>query len=293
MAHSNLLGEFLRARRARLQPPDVGLPSSIGRRRTAGLRREELASVAGLSVDYYIRLEQGRERNPGPAVVEALANALRLDPDECRHLRLLADHAAGRRPDSAPVRPAADPCAPALLERLRPWPALLLARTSTVLACNAEGLALYAGLDEWPPPRRNIMRYVFTHPAARSVLGNWIWSATTCVANLRHWTGIDPDAPDLSAIHEELAGASADFRRLWDRHDVRPRRTGRKTFHHPQVGDIVLTHQTWHLHDSTARLSLYQPEPAHADQVALLAHTLYTPADSSPPGDIAQASSLQ
>ncbi|GAB3836601.1 hypothetical protein GCM10027610_037140 [Dactylosporangium cerinum] len=137
-----------------------------------------------------------------------------------------------------------------------------------------EGLALHAGLDEWPPRTRNIIRYVFTHPAARSVLGDWERSAATCVANLRHLIGIDPGAPDLHGIHEELAAASADFRRLWNGHDVHPRRTGRKTFHHPQVGDIVLTHQTWHQHDSATRLSLYQPEPAHTDQVTLLAHTL-------------------
>jgi transcriptional regulator with XRE-family HTH domain len=282
MTPPNPLGEFLRARRARLQPQDIGLPHTIGRRRTAGLRREELAAVAGLSVDYYIRLEQGRERNPGPAVIAALAQTLRLDADERHHLHRLADHAAGRRSERPPPRPAVSAPALAMLDRLRPWPALILARTGDILACNPEGLALYAGLDEWPEPRRSIIRYIFTHPAARSVLAHWQWSAATSVANLRHWTGTDPDAEDLRRTYDELADASADFRRLWERHDVRPRRTGHKSFHHPRVGDITLTHQTWHLDDSAIRLSLYQPEPACTDQVALLAHTLDTPRQPHP-----------
>ncbi|MEV4638387.1 helix-turn-helix transcriptional regulator [Actinoplanes sp. NPDC049548] len=276
MAPPNPLGEFLRARRARLQPQDIGLPPTIGRRRTAGLRREELAAVAGLSVDYYIRLEQGRERNPGPAVIVSLAQTLRLDADERRHLHRLADHAAGRQAERPPPRPAVSAATLGMLEHLRPWPALILARTGDILACNPEGLALYAGLDEWPESRRSIIRYIFTHPAARSVLAPWQWFAATSVANLRHWTGTDPDAPDLRRIHDELAAVSADFRRLWARHDVRPRRTSHKTFHHPGIGDITLTHQTLHVDDSSTRLSLYQPEPAYADQVALLAHTLET-----------------
>jgi transcriptional regulator with XRE-family HTH domain len=277
VAQPNPLGEFLRARRARLRPPDVGLPGTVGRRRTAGLRREEVAAVAGLSVDYYIRLEQGRERNPGPAVVTALADALLLDPDERQHLHRLIDHSAGRRPRPTVPRPAVGAATTALLDRLRPWPALVLARTGDVLAGNPEGLALHAGLEEWPPARRNLVRYVFTHPAARSLLADWDASASASVAQLRHWTGLDPDAADLRTIHQELTAASADFRRLWDQHDVRPRRAGRKVFHHPRVGDVVLIHQTWHLDDSATRLSLYQPEPAYADQIALLAHTLGSP----------------
>jgi transcriptional regulator with XRE-family HTH domain len=271
MPPPNLLGDFLRARRARLEPGQVGLPGGVGRRRTAGLRREELAALAGVSVDYLIRLEQGRERNPSPAVVAALAAALRLDPDEREHLALLADHAARRRT----ARPAPPPAVPgpvtALLDRLRPWPALLLARNGDVRAANPEGIALHAGLDEWPVRRRNLVRYVFTHPAARTVLGDWDRAAATTVANLRHWTGTDPDAPDLRRVLDELSATSAEFRRLWERHDVRPRRSTRKTFHHPVVGELALQHQTWHLADGSSRLSLYQPEPASVDRIALLA----------------------
>ncbi|WP_214415269.1 helix-turn-helix transcriptional regulator [Sphaerisporangium fuscum] len=274
MAQSNELGDFLRARRGRLRPEQVGLPGTVGRRRTPGLRREELAALAGLSVDYYIRLEQGRERNPSPAVVRALATALRLDRDETAHLHALTHHAAGRRPSPPQASPTAPPTAIALLDRLRPWPALVLARNGDVLAANPEGLALYAGLDQWPAGERNTLRYVFTHPAARSVLGDWSGTAATSVANLRHRTAIDPDAPDLCAIRDELTAASEEFRLLWNRHDVRPRRSGAKTFHHPAVGDLVLSHQSWHLDDSSVRLSLYQPEPEHQDQLRLLALSL-------------------
>jgi transcriptional regulator with XRE-family HTH domain len=261
----------LRARRARLRPEQVGLPRTVGRRRTPGLRREELAAVAGLSVDYYIRLEQGRERNPSPAVVEALAVALHLDRDERSHLFALTHHAAGRHAAS-PLPPPVVPSSTAeLLARLRPWPALVLARNGDILAANPEGVAIYTGLDDWPVRQRNTIRYVFTHPAARTILGDWEHAAATSVANLRHLTATDPDAPDLQAIHDELARASADFRRLWAQHDVRPRRASTKTFHHPMIGDIMLQHQTWHLDDLTMRLSLYQPEPAYLDQLTLLA----------------------
>ncbi|MBB5629671.1 helix-turn-helix transcriptional regulator [Sphaerisporangium krabiense] len=284
MPQSNPLGEFLRARRARVTPAQAGLPATVGRRRTPGLRREELAALAGLSVDYYTRLEQGRERNPGPAVVEALATALRLDPDERDHFGRLTDYAAGRRTTRPQPPPSASRPALDLLERVRPWPALLLARNGDVLAANPEGLALYAGLSEWPARRRNTVRYTFLHPAARSVLGDWEGAAAMGVANLHHWTSADPDAPDLRGVRDELAEASADFRRLWDRHHVRPRRSSHKLFHHPAVGDLRMEHQVWYLDHSPTRLSLYQPEPAHTDQVALLALSLDTPANVTRPG---------
>ncbi|WP_376697709.1 MmyB family transcriptional regulator [Sphaerisporangium siamense] len=106
-----------------------------------------------------------------------------------------------------------------------------------------EGLALYAGLSEWPARRRNTVRYVFLHSAARSVLEDWEGAATTGVANLQHWAGTDPDGPDLRRVREELAAASADFRRLWDGHPVRPRRSSHKVFHHLAVGDLRMRHQ--------------------------------------------------
>lgn len=270
MSEPNVLGEFLRARRGRLHPRDVGLPGSLGRRRTPGLRREELASLAGVSVDYYIRLEQGKERNPGVAVLESLGDALRLDADERQHLRALAAVVAGRVPP-AEQRPAVRvvPDLDPLLDRLRPWPALVLSRTSDVLAANLEGLALFPGLAAWVPPRRNTLRYVFTHPTARTLFDDWEHTAATGVANLRAWLATDPEGPDLVALHEELRASSADFQRLWDRQDVRPRRGASKVLHHPDVGTVTLTHSTLRLEDDQTRLSLYQPAPASTDDDAV------------------------
>jgi transcriptional regulator with XRE-family HTH domain len=165
MAVSGELGEFLRARRARLHPADVGLPAGTGLRRTPGLRREELAAVAGISIDYCIRLEQGKENNPGPAVLDALSAALRLNQEETAHLYALARNAAGRRtpmPTASRVRPGIRQ----LLDSLRPCPAYVLNRISDVLAANPEALALFVGLAEWPPERRNTIRYTFCHPVA-------------------------------------------------------------------------------------------------------------------------------
>jgi transcriptional regulator with XRE-family HTH domain len=268
----NELGEFLRARRARLRPADVGLPGTLGRRRTPGLRREELATLAGVSATYYARIEQGRERNPGVAVVEALADALLLDVDAREHLRVLAAVTAGR-PSRAAAAPAPHPDVERLLDRLRPWPALLLTRTSDVLAANLEGLALFPGLAQWPPGRRNTVRYVFAHPAARSLFDDWERAAADTVAGLRSRLAADPDAPDLAALRDELRAGSAEFRRIWDAHDVRPRRHQVKVLHHPQVGRVELSHLTLRLPDDSARVSVYQPVATgpSADAVALLA----------------------
>ena len=258
---SNALGEFLRGRRGRLRPEQVGLPGSAGRRRTPGLRREELAALAGLSIDYYIRLEQGRECNPSPAVVAGLAKALRLDADEQAHLLALTHHAAGRVPPAAvPAGTTVRAAVRDLLERLRPCPALVLGRASDVLAANPEGLALYAGLSAWPESTRNTVRYVFTHPAARDLFVDWDAAAATTVANLRSRMATGPDAADVLALRDELCGSSGEFLRLWNRYDVQPRRTAVKRFHHPVVGDLELVHETLHLRETHQRLSLYQPE---------------------------------
>jgi len=145
-----------------------------GRYRTPGLRREELATLAGVSVDYYTRIERGRETRPSPAVLDAPANALRLDDVERGHLRDLAARAARRLPDppAAPSR-SVPPGIGLLLERLRPNPAYVVSRTMDILAANPGGLVLYAGLEDWPGKQRNLARYVFLHPAARDLFEEW------------------------------------------------------------------------------------------------------------------------
>ncbi|MEV0623666.1 helix-turn-helix transcriptional regulator [Nonomuraea sp. NPDC050404] len=159
------LGRFLRARRTQTSPEQVGLTIGAGLRRTPGLRREELATLAGISIDYYVRLERGKETRPSPSVIDALARALRLDDEEHQHLRELAARAAryAAEPPPPPSR-TVRPHLKLLLETLRPSPAYIVSRSMDVLAWNPGGLALYAGLDDWPLKQRNLARYLFLHP---------------------------------------------------------------------------------------------------------------------------------
>ncbi|MFI6375693.1 helix-turn-helix transcriptional regulator [Streptomyces sp. NPDC050546] len=269
------LGRFLRARRARVTPEDVGLAAGSGVRRTPGLRREELATLAGISIDYYTRLERGKETRPSPSVVDALANTLRLGEEEHEHLRSLATLAARSAPEppAAPSR-TVRPGVKLLLENLRPLPAYVVSRSNDILAANPAGLRLLAGIEEWPAKQRNIARYVFLHPAARDLFGeDWTIQVRGCVARLRALAGTDPDAPDLTQLVGELLLKSPDFARMWERYDVRARAQGRKTFHHPEVGELVLGYQSLLLEGTPGhRMVAYHAEPAtpEHDAVALL-----------------------
>lgn len=270
----NQLGEFLRARRGRLRPADVGLPAGIGPRRTPGLRREELAAVAGLSMDYYIRLEQGKETNPSGPILDGLARALRLNEEEQAHLYRLADLAAGRRPRSGPGRarvpgrPRVRPGIRQLLGTVRPCPAYVLSRTSDLLAANPEGLALFAGIQDWPAGQRNTIRFTFLHPAARELFADWDVAAASTAAHLHALEAEDPDDQDLRALVGELLAASPEFARLWPRHDVRRRRSDRKPFRHPLVGEFTLSYEVLHLDDGQ-RMTVYQAAPGSRDHDAM------------------------
>jgi transcriptional regulator with XRE-family HTH domain len=266
---STALAAFLRARRARVRPEDVGLPVGVGLRRTPGLRREELAALAGVSVDYYIRLEQGKETNPSSAVLGALASALRLDEDARAHLFALADHVARRKPAHHPPDRTVTASMRLLLENLRPCPAMVLSRTSDVLAANPEGLALFHGIAEWPPARRNTIRYMFRHPGAQALFGDWRSSAAGAVADLRTVLATDPDAPDVSALVEELSAASPEFASLWERHDVRRKSGTQKILHHPTVGTISLAWEVLRSGDGGTRLTVHQAAPGTPDHDAL------------------------
>lgn len=226
----NELGDFLRARRAGLRAGDAGLPAGTGIRRTPGLRREALA---GLSIDYYIRLEQGKETNPSGQILDGLAHALRLDDEERTHLYALANHAAGRAaPAGARASRVARPGIRQLLQTVRPYPAYLLTRTSDLLAANPEALALFHGITDWPEPR-NTIRYTFCHPAARELFADWDQSAASTAAHLRALAASDPDDPDVAASIGSLLADSPEFARLWERHEVRHRRGASKPFNHP------------------------------------------------------------
>jgi transcriptional regulator with XRE-family HTH domain len=269
------LGRFLRARRARVTPEEAELPAGPGVRRTPGLRREELATLAGISNDYYARLERGRETRPSQTVVDALARALRLEAEERDHLRALAALAARGQPEK-PEKPAVPsrsvpPGVRLLLEQVRPYPARLVSRTGDILAHNPGGLGLLAGIEDWRASQRNVPRYVFLHPAAREVFHDWDKQLRGCVARLRALAGTEPDAPDLARLVGELLLKSAEFARLWERYDVRGRPPRRKTFHHPRVGDMTLGVQRMRLEGTPGhRLVTYHAEAGTPDHDAIM-----------------------
>ncbi|MBV9446975.1 MAG: helix-turn-helix domain-containing protein [Streptosporangiaceae bacterium] len=269
MAKPNELGAFLRARRARVRPGDVGLPSGAAPRRTPGLRREEIAALAGLSIDYYIRLEQGKESNPSGPILDGLARALRLNEEEHAHLYALANHAAGRTARAlSRVSRVVRPGVRQLLETVRPCPAYVLTRTSDLLAANPEAFILFTGLTDWPAERRNTIRYTFLHPAARELFADWEHAAETTAAHLRSLEASYPDDPDVPALISELLSGSAEFTRLWQRHDVRQRQGEAKPFRHPQVGEFTFTSEVLNLADGQ-RMTVYQAEPGTRDHDAM------------------------
>jgi transcriptional regulator with XRE-family HTH domain len=263
------MAEFLRIRRGRIGPADVGLPTGPGTRRTSGLRREELAALAGVSVDYYTRIEQGRETAPSDSVLDALARVLRLTDDEHAHLLALADLLAGRTPRRRPVDPQpARPGLRLLLESVRPSPAYVLNEVNDVLAANPEGLALLPGLGDWPPGHRNTIRYTFLHPAARRLFADWARVARNSVAHL-HTAELTTPAP-TAALVAELSAASNEFATLWSRHDVWIKRGGETAFRHPVIGPLTLTNEVLTTAGDGQRLLVYQATPGTAEYDALV-----------------------
>ncbi|GAA3808477.1 helix-turn-helix transcriptional regulator [Streptomyces coacervatus] len=266
------LGRFLRARRTQTSPDQVGLTVGTGLRRTPGLRREELATLAGISIDYYVRLERGKETRPSPSVLDAIARALHLDDAEHQHLRGLAARAARYAPEpSPPPSRTVGPHLKLVLETLRPSPAYIVSRSMDLLAWNPGGLALYAGLADWPATQRNLARYLFLHPTAPTLFPDWDNQVRGCVARLRAVAGTDSDAPDLTSLVGELLLKSPDFVKLWERYDVVGRKKSQKTFHHPQVGTLTLSGQSMQLEETPGqRLGVYTAEPGTPDHDAML-----------------------
>lgn len=259
---SNALGDFLRARRtdARLQAEGQ---RAGGRRRTTGLRREEVATVAGISADYYTRLEQGRETHPSDAVLDALARALRLDPDAAEHLHRLRDAHPGATRTEAPTAPALDDGLVArmrmLVDAVRPNPAYVLDRLSTVVAANPEGLALHEGLADLPPEQRNTCRSLLLDPRARETFVEWEELARGAVAHLRAANVDDLQDPQLVALVDELSAASPLFRTWWAGHLVQ-RRRGDLT--HVRAADGTVTarrYEVLHLPEDGMRMTLWLP----------------------------------
>jgi transcriptional regulator with XRE-family HTH domain len=265
----NAMAEFLRIRRGRIGPADVGLPTGSRPRRTPGLRREELAALAGVSVDYYTRIEQGRETTPSDSVLDALARALRLTGDEHAHLLALADRCAGRTPrrhhaDPQPARPGLR----LLAESVRPSPAYVLNEINDVLAANPEGLALLPGLGDRPPGQRNTIRYTFLHPAARTLFADWDLVTRNSVAHLHT---AEPTAPDrTAALVTELSAASREFAALWRRHDVLVKRGGETSFRHPVIGSLTLTSEVLSSTGDGQRMLVYLAAPGTPEHDAMI-----------------------
>lgn len=265
------LSEFLKSRRARLLPEDVGLPPFGGRRRVPGLRREELAQLAGVSVDYYVRLEQGRNPHVSEAVLDAVARALRLDGTEHAHLRNLARPVNGRR------RPVASPQAQRvpigllrMLDALDALPAYILGRCGDILAWNRLAAALLGDPGQLRPDQRNMARMVFLDDAARSLYVDWEYKAAGMVALLRFEAGRHPDDPRLAELVGELTIKSEDFRRLWAKQGVAQKIRGSMPFDHPVVGPLELTFETLRApDDEDLMLVTYTAEPASEAEEAL------------------------
>jgi transcriptional regulator with XRE-family HTH domain len=245
------LGEFLQARRARLRPEDVGLVRYGERRRVPGLRREELALLAGVSPSYYSRLEQGHSLNASPEVLDAIAGALGLEEAERRHLHNLASaprrQGGGRRPAPERVTPAVRQLVTALAD----IPVLVLGRRSDVLAWNRTGHALYAGhLDpgspDRPAERPNMTRLVFSDAHTRDLYADWQAKAKDVVGNLRLAAGHNPDDPLLTSLIGELTVKSPEFSAMWSDHRVRACDVGVYEMRHPLVGSMKVTQQTLH-----------------------------------------------
>jgi transcriptional regulator with XRE-family HTH domain len=236
MQQDGQLGEFLRTRRARLRPEDIGAAPFGGQRRVPGLRREELAQVAGVSVDYYTRLEQGRARNVSAEVLDAVARALCLDSDERAHLRNLA---APAQADLAPTQQVGPELRQALAA-ITSVPAYVVGRRLDVLAWNDLARTLVIDFPAQTPAERNMARLTFLDPVARDVFPDWEHKARETIANLRLDAGRHPNDPQLAELIDELSEGSDDFRRLWADHDVRGRTRGRKHFRHPLTGELAL-----------------------------------------------------
>lgn len=274
------LGDFLRSRRARIQPEDVGL-QAYGRRRVPGLRREEVAQLAGVSVDYYIRLEQGRGPSVSDAVLDAIARVLRLDETEQAYLHTVARPAAkartGRPANAAQrVRPGLR----LLLDTVDRAPAFVLGRRMDVLAWNALGDAL-VGFSRMPVAERNMPRQVFLEPAAREMYPEWAAVAAETVAYLRLDAGLHPTDRQLATLVGELSMRSEDFRRLWADHQVKAKTYGVKRILHPVAGELTLPYETLGLPgDPGQSLVVYTPEPGTetAERMALLASWAAAPA---------------
>ena len=252
--HRVEFGDFLRSRRERLNPKLLGFASER-RRRTAGLRREEVAELAGIGVDWYIRLEQGRTVNPSAATIDALARALRLNRADHAHLKALARH-------GEPRTFARETVSEPILRLLRTLkqPAYVTGRRWDVLAWNAVADDVFA-FGRLPEDERNIMLCMFANQKTRTLFGeNWAEEARRMVAQFRATHDVWAGDPAFVALLDRLTQASSEFRRWWQAHEVRSTASGRKSLHHPSKGQIQFEYASFQANDDPAlKLVIYTP----------------------------------
>jgi transcriptional regulator with XRE-family HTH domain len=268
--------EFLTSRRARITPEQAGLPAYGGSRRVKGLRREEVAMLAGVSVDYYVQLERGRLTGASDGVLDGVARALHLDDAEREHLFDLARRATGpvpatrRRSPTKPVRPVLQH----MLDAISDAPAWIRNDRHDILATNRLARALYAPILADPRRPANTARFIYLDPAAREFFTDWDKAADDIAAMLRSEAGRNPYDKNLTDLIGELSTRSEIFRQRWADHNVRHHRTGIKKLRHPEVGDLQLHFEAMTLtSDPDLTLLVYTAEPGTpaADNLRLLA----------------------
>lgn len=275
MTNQDDVKEFLSSRRAKITPERAGLPAYGGNRRVPGLRREEVALIAGMSVDYYNRLERGNLQGASEAVLGSIARALQLDEAETSHLFDLAQASnttPAKRRRSSPhiVRPSVQ----RLLDAMTDAPAWVRNARHDFLAANRLGYALYSEMFTDPVRPANNARFVFLNERSKAFFPDWERAADDIVAMLRSEAGVNPYDRDLSDLIGELSTRSETFRTRWAAHNVRFHRTGVKRLHHPQVGDLELSYEAMELSSEPGLTFLaYTAEPntPSADGLRLLA----------------------
>ena len=274
--------EFLTTRRARITPEQAGIIGG-GRRRVAGLRREEVAMLAGMSVDYYAKMERGHLSGVSPEVLDALARALQLDEAETTHLQDLARAAAPVSPVRKRPRKAAAPVRPTLqrfLDTITDTPTYVSNTRKDILVTNALGAAVFAPIIDDPANGRNNARFTFLNPASHVYYPDWEAGARSIVASLRIDAGKNPHDKALTDLIGELVTRSDVFRALWAAHDVRFHRNGTKRIHHPIVGDLAFEYEAFDL-PGTDGLIMYactvEPGSPTAERLQLLGSLAATP----------------
>ncbi|WP_434595606.1 helix-turn-helix domain-containing protein [Streptomyces sp. A5-4] len=262
------LSEFLRSRRARLKPEDVGLPDFGRHRRVPGLRREELAQLAGVSVAYYTRLEQGNGRNVSTEVLDAIARALRLSDAETDHLTHLAKPTPKKRRAARPQRLRT--AIQQLMDAMEGVPAYVVGRRTDILGGNRLARALLGDFASLPAAERNTARLIFLDPNSKDLYLDWEIKACEVVSYLRMDAGLHPDDPLLSALVGELSVKSEEFRSQWAAHHVKDKGHGTKRLHHPLVGELTLSYETLRLPDDPEQsLVTFHAEPGSPSQESL------------------------